>query len=70
MSGPRPSQAKRAREKALIDKRQRKAERRQQANSQKERPNRADGLDPDIAHIVPGPQPNLVLEDELSSGDE
>lgn len=63
----RPTQAKRAREKALQEKRQQKAARRQDAKERKDSsPGRADGIDPDIAGIVPGPQPHPFLdEDEL-----
>ena len=66
-SRSRPTQAKRAREKALQEKRQQKAARRQDAKERKDHaPNRADGVDPDIADIVPGPQPHPFLEpDEL-----
>jgi hypothetical protein len=61
----RPTQAKRAREKALQEKRQQKAARRQDAKERKEgAPDRPDGLDPDIADIVPGPQPHPFLEDD------
>lgn len=54
----RPTAAKREREKALSERRQQKAARRQTEKQRKagqERP--ADGVDPDIADIVPGPQP-------------
>ena len=66
-SRSRPTQAKRAREKALQEKRQQKAARRQDAKERKDHtPNRANGIDPDIADIVPGPQPHPFLDpDEL-----
>ncbi len=59
----RPTQAKRAREKALIEKRQQKAARRLDT---KDRPKtaREDGVDPDIADIALGPQPHPFLEDD------
>ena len=61
----RPTQAKRAREKALQEKRQQKAARRQDAKErQGSRGDRADGIDPDIADIVPGPQPHPFLDDD------
>lgn len=61
----RPTQAKRAREKALVEKRQQKAARRQDAKERRTHgPNRADGVDPDIADIVPGPQPHPYLEED------
>ena len=64
-SRSRPTQAKRAREKALQEKRQQKAARRQDAKEQKANtPRREDGVDPDIADIVPGPQPHPYLDDE------
>ena len=53
----RPTAAKREREKALIERRQQKAARRQDAKARKTE-NRADvDGDPDIAHITLGPQP-------------
>jgi hypothetical protein len=53
----RPTAAKREREKALIERRQQKAARRQdnKVKKQNDAPD-VDG-DPDIAHIKPGPQP-------------
>lgn len=57
----RPTQAKRIREKALQERRQNKAARRkEQAGAP--RPSRDDGVDPDIADIVPGPQPHPFLD--------
>jgi hypothetical protein len=59
----RPTQAKRVREKALQEKRQQKAAKRQDAKERKdERGPMGDGEDPDIAGIVPGPQPHPFLE--------
>ena len=54
----RPTAAKREREKALIERRQQKAARRQDAKDRKTTTgsDRAGG-DPDIAHIKLGPQP-------------
>jgi len=53
----RPTAAKREREKALIERRQQKAARRQDAKARKpENRDETDG-DPDIAHIKLGPQP-------------
>jgi hypothetical protein len=61
----RPTQAKRAREKALQEKRQQKAARRQDAKERKDGvPDRPEGVDPDIADIVPGPQPHPFLDDD------
>jgi hypothetical protein len=55
-SRSRPTQAKRAREKALMEKRQMKAAKRADTKDRKPNAPRADGIDPDIADIVPGPQ--------------
>jgi hypothetical protein len=56
----RPSINKRNREQARREKNQAKNERRaQRAEEKKNRPQAADGEDPDIAGIVPGPQPPL-----------
>lgn len=57
----RPTQAKRIREKALQERRQNKAARRKEAAASP-RPSRQDGVDPDIADIVPGPQPHPFLD--------
>jgi hypothetical protein len=54
----RPTAAKREREKALIERRQQKAARRQDAKVRKTTTDSdRDGDDPDIAHIKLGPQP-------------
>jgi hypothetical protein len=52
----RPTAAKREREKALIERRQQKEARRRDTRERPSAP-RGDGIDPDIADIVPGPQP-------------
>ena len=59
MQKSRPTQNKRARERAKQEKQQMKQARRLEAKSRKGSgsPN-APGEDPDIAGIVPGPQPN------------
>jgi hypothetical protein len=55
----RPTQNKRARERARQEKAQQKAARRLEAKSRKAlEPNATPGEDPDIAGIVPGPQPS------------
>jgi hypothetical protein len=61
----RPTAAKREREKALIERRQQKEARRRDAKDRPSGP-RIDGVDPDLAGIVPGPQPlaDWQLEDE------
>jgi hypothetical protein len=54
----RPTAAKREREKNLAERRQQKAARRLDAKERKaSETRRDDGVDPDIAGIVPGPQP-------------
>jgi hypothetical protein len=53
----RPTAAKREREKALIERRQQKAARRQDAKVRKQTTGTDVEGDPDIAHIKPGPQP-------------
>lgn len=55
----RPSVLKRRREQALREKRQRKAERRarRKAERQAQQSVTDTEVDPDIAHIIPGPQP-------------
>jgi hypothetical protein len=60
----RPTQNKRARERAKQEKQQQKAARRLEAKQRKaSNPSAKDGEDPDIAGIVPGPQPS-PWEDE------
>jgi hypothetical protein len=63
----RPTQAKRVREKALQEKRQQKAVRRQDAKDRKDQRGPAEtSEDPDLAGIVLGPQPHPYLDpDEL-----
>jgi len=55
----RPTQNKRARERARQEKQQAKAARRQESKNRKaSQPTTAKCEDPDIAGIVPGPQPS------------
>ena len=57
MQKSRPTQNKRARERAKQEKQQMKAARRQEAKLRKATtPDGPEGEDPDIAGIVPGPQ--------------
>ena len=59
MQKSRPTQHKRARERAKQEKQQLKAARRLEAKVRKAaHPTGAAGEDPDIAGIVPGPQPS------------
>jgi hypothetical protein len=61
----RPTQNKRARERARQEKQQQKAARRLEAKQRKaSAPGPASGEDPDIAGIVPGPQPSPWGDDE------
>ncbi len=61
----RPTLEKRAKERARQEKRKQKEERRATAKSQKGPGGRPEGAeDPDIAGIVPGPQPSPWGEDD------
>jgi hypothetical protein len=61
----RPTLEKRAKERARQEKRKQKEERRASAKAQKSQAPRAAGEeDPDIAGIVPGPQPSPWGDDE------
>ncbi len=62
----RPTQLKRQRERSLLEKRNQKAAKRQEAKARKAvtGPRREGEEDPDIAGIRPGPQPNPLFEDE------
>ena len=65
MQKSRPTQNKRARERARQEKQQAKAARRLEAKSRKANNPAAPGdEDPDIAGIVPGPQPSPWGEDD------
>ncbi len=70
----RPTQNKRARERARQERQQMKAARRQEAKERKASVPRAkSGEDPDIAGIVPGPQASPwgdLLESEEDDGNE
>ena len=62
----RPTLEKRAKERARQEKRKAKEERRATAKQQKANAPRHEGdEDPDIAGIVPGPQPNPWGDDDL-----
>jgi hypothetical protein len=66
----RPTQNKRARERARQEKQQQKAARRLEAKHRKvDRPS-APGEDPDLAGIVPGPQANPWGDEPLEEQDE
>ncbi len=74
-SRPKVTQQKRARERARQERQQEKFRRRDEAKVRKaSNPNVADGEDPDIAGIVPGPQPSPwgeedALPDEVEGED-
>jgi hypothetical protein len=58
-----PSINKRLKERQRQEKQRQKAAKREQRKSEKvDRPSSAGDVDPDIAHIIPGPQP--ILEEE------
>lgn len=62
----RPTLEKRAKERARQEKRKQKDERRATAKAQRgSGPRIVDGEDPDIAGIVPGPQPSPWGDEEL-----
>ena len=65
MQKSRPTQNKRARERARLEKRQEKEARRADRAKQS-KPAAENGEDPDIAGIVPGPQPSPWGDDEAS----
>jgi hypothetical protein len=60
----RPTLEKRAKERARQEKRKQKEERRAQAKLQRSTPRVQGDEDPDIAGIVPGPQPSPWGDDE------
>ena len=67
MQKSRPTQNKRARERARQEKQQAKAARRLEAKTRKANSPTAPGdEDPDIAGIVPGPQPSPWGDDDES----
>jgi len=69
----RPSQQKRHKERARQEKQKMKFERRQEAKVNRASSPRLPGEDPDIAGIVPGPQPNPwgdEIDDDESDGAE
>ena len=73
MQKSRPTQNKRARERARQEKQQQKTARRMEAATRKaSRPANSNEEDPDIAGIVPGPQPSPWGDefDDLKEADE
>ena len=71
MTKAKVSQQKRSRERAKQEKRQQKAERKaQSAGRRPEKPLTGDGEDPDLAGIVPGPQPSPWGDEEADAKEE
>lgn len=69
-SRPKVTQQKRARERARQERQQEKLRRRDEAKMRRANtPAAASGEDPDIAGIVPGPQPSPWGDDELTETD-
>jgi hypothetical protein len=66
MAKSRPSVQKRKKEAAALEKRQAKAARKAARAAQREQRETAPGVDPDIAHIKPGPQ--AAPEEETDYG--
>lgn len=65
------TQQKRARERAKQERHQEKTRRREEAKSRRANtPRPQSGEDPDIAGIVPGPQPSPWGDDEVESEEE
>lgn len=70
-SRPKVTQQKRARERARQVRQQEKLRRRSEAKLRREStPGAADGEDPDIAGIIPGPQPRPWDDDDDLAEDE
>ena len=70
MQKSRPTQNKRARERARQEKQQAKAARRLERAAKRTDQPRVDGEDPDIAGIVPGPQPSPWGDDDLVEAED
>jgi len=70
-SRPKVTQQKRARERARQERQQEKLRRRDEAKVRRANtPAEASGEDPDIAGIVPGPQPRPWEDDDLTDDSE
>jgi hypothetical protein len=67
----RPTLEKRAKERARQEKRKAKEERRATSKAQKANTPRREGEeDPDIAGIIPGPQPNPWGDEDMPADDD
>ena len=70
-SRPKVTQQKRARERARQERQQEKLRRRDEARERRANtPNVAGGEDPDIAGIIPGPQPKPWDDEDLQDDEE
>ena len=70
-SRPKVTQQKRARERARQERQQEKLRRRDEAKVRRANtPTVADGEDPDLAGIVPGPQPRPWDDEQLEDDDD
>ena len=70
-SRPKVTQQKRARERARQERQQEKLRRRDEARERRANtPNVAGGEDPDIAGIIPGPQPKPWDDEDLQVEEE
>ena len=70
-SRPKVTQQKRARERARQERQQEKLRRRDEARERRANtPNVAGGEDPDIAGIIPGPQPKPWDDEDLQEEEE
>lgn len=70
-SRPKVTQQKRARERARQERQQEKLRRRDEARERRANtPNVAGGEDPDIAGIIPGPQPRPWDDEDLQEEEE
>ena len=71
MQKSRPTQNKRARERARQERQQLKTARRNEAKARRAAsPTDRSGEDPDIAGIIPGPQPSPWGDEETDTGPE
>jgi len=65
------TQQKRARERAKQERQQEKTRRREEAKTRKaNEPQRGEGEDPDIAGIIPGPQPSPWNDEDLAETED
>jgi hypothetical protein len=64
MQKSRPTQHKRARERSRQEKQKEKVERRLEKSRRPDKTTASEGEDPDIAGIVPGPQPSPWGDEE------